>query len=213
MNPAIDYDAQLVLYTQKVFRSILDSMARPGKINVIEPFPLHFAANEIDFAPFILGIASTLLDIEVGFHVVDSNLAKLSADVAFHTNSRAVSIQEADYIFMTSGDDPLKLRNAKRGNLDYPDSGAMVIMVVDSLQEKTPAGNNSGLALRLKGPGILNEKVIFVSGIAESLLQMIHDLNSEFPLGIDLILVNQERIMCLPRSITFDIKRDESWDM
>ena len=150
MNPAIDYDAQLVIYTQKVFRSILDSMARPGKINSIEPFPLHFAATEISYAPFILGIASTLLDIEVSFQITDSNLVKLSTDLVFHTNSRAVSITEADYIFMTSFDDPSKLQDAKRGTLDYPDSSATIIMVVDYLDENKPSENNSGITLSLK---------------------------------------------------------------
>jgi len=202
MNPAIDYEAQLVTYTQKVFRGLLDSMARPGKINTIEPFPLQYTAKETDFAPYVLGIACTLLDIEVTFSVAAPNLAKLVTDMEFHTNSRAVSPETADYLLLTSGDDPGMMHTAKRGNLDFPDHGAAVILVVADLSEVQPPYDNPAITLNLNGPGILGEKSVWVAGVNQFFFEAFRMVNGEFPLGIDLILVGGEKIACFPRSVT-----------
>lgn len=202
MNPAIDYEAQLVTYTQQVFRGLLDSMARPGKISTIEPFPWQATAPEMDFAPFVLGIACTLLDIEVTFSVPGPDLVKLVTDLEFHTNSRAVAPDAADYLLLTSRDDPGMILSAKRGNLDFPDQGATVILVVADLSEIQPSHQSPAVSVQLTGPGILGEKTIWVTGVNHSFFETFRMANSEFPLGLDLILVGREKVACLPRSVT-----------
>lgn len=206
MNPVIDYDALLTGYTQKVFRSLLESMARPGKINSLQPFPLPFTTEGVSSAPYLLGIACTLLDMEVGFSVVSPDLKGLISDIEFHSNARPVAVYEADYIVMSQRDAPEILLEAKRGNLNFPDQGATVILVVDGMSEDPSQERIMDHSLILEGPGVLNQKVFFLKGIDLSLLRTLQSINAEFPLGLDLILVSRERIACFPRSTTIKLK-------
>lgn len=209
MNRAIEDDAPLAFYTQKVFRSILDSMARPGKINSLQPFPLPCAVRGKTSAASILGIICTLLDIEVSFWIVAPGLKGLIGDIEFYTNARLVSLTEADYIVMSARDDPRILLEAKRGSLNYPDDSATIILEVDGISDVPFQGGATALSLMLEGPGILQRKAFFVDGITESFIRTLETINAEFPLGLDLILVSRHRIACIPRSTTIKLK-DES---
>jgi alpha-D-ribose 1-methylphosphonate 5-triphosphate synthase subunit PhnH len=210
MSLSVAFDDQLVMYTQKTFRQILDSMARPGKVNVIEPFPMAEDTSGDNDSPYLLGLGYTLLDVEVGFYVFKQAqfMKKLAADFEFYTSAKVSPLGEADFIFMTAADKPQLLADVKCGNLNYPDTGVTVIIKTNYLSEVSLPETGRGLELQLKGPGILGQKALFVAGITERHVQVLRDINAEFPLGIDLILVWDNRVACIPRSVAVDIRRN-----
>jgi alpha-D-ribose 1-methylphosphonate 5-triphosphate synthase subunit PhnH len=201
---------ELVRYTQRTFRGLLDSMARPGKVNRLAAYPLGEAgAPAVD--PYLLGVACTLLDSEVGFCAADDREGRLSGYLAFWTGARRVALGEADFLFLTPEDDPRLLYEAKRGTLDYPDRGATAIVSGVGLVEPETAGGaaargSSGPPLRLTGPGVPGEATLVAGGIGEQQVAVWREINQEYPLGIDVILVGEGRVACLPRSVKSEVR-------
>ena len=207
MQPTIDSQNRLVLYTQKTFRNILDSMARPGKILHLERFPLSDEAVP-DHQACLTGLGFTLFDVEVSFYINNpASFGNLSSDLIFHTHSRLEPLEEANFIFLTAADEPELLSRVKRGNLEYPDCGSTVIVSIDYLSVEQSAPGPGGLELHLKGPGILDETVLYTGGITPDHLRVLAEVNAEYPLGIDLILVSGTQFTCLPRLVTIDARR------
>jgi alpha-D-ribose 1-methylphosphonate 5-triphosphate synthase subunit PhnH len=82
------------------------------------------------------------------------------------------------------------------GTLPYPEDSATVVIAVEGL-----ANEGDGLALWLKGPGVLGEKKLCVDGLDPAFFETLATINGEFPLGIDVILTDKERkVACIPRS-------------
>lgn len=159
---------------------------------------------------YLLGLGYTLLDVEVCFHVLqqDQSLVSLTNELEFQTSSQISPLAEADFIFMTAADKPELLTNVKCGNLDYPDTGATVIINIDYLSEESASEREEGIELILKGPGILGQKALYVAGLTEQHVQVLRDINAESPLGIDLILVCGNRLAGVPRSMELDLRRN-----
>jgi alpha-D-ribose 1-methylphosphonate 5-triphosphate synthase subunit PhnH len=85
--------------------------------------------------------------------------------------------------------------------------GATFIVEVTgvSYSEIVPA-----LKLRLSGPGIEGDCVIWVSGWRREWVEILKEKNSEYPLGVDTILsfkshTGEAKICCLPRSTKIEI--------
>lgn len=208
MNLSIDSGTQLVMYSQKTFRGILDSMARPGKINRMDPFPVSERGIDGQDTRYLLGLGYTLLDVEVGFHIPgrDQFPAGLETDLAFHTGSSCCPLADADFVFLTGSADPELLSQMKCGTLEFPDNGATAVMQVDYLSEDGPPETYLVMELNLKGPGVSGEKVLYAGGLTEDHVRVLRTVNVEFPLGIDLILTCGERFACIPRSIELNLR-------
>ena len=83
---------------------------------------------------------------------------------------------------------------ARRGTLEYPDSGATVIYLVDKLGE-------TGGEADMHGPGINGTIRPLISGLDQAELGLLRKTNAEFPLGLDALFLDTDgRIMCIPRS-------------
>ncbi len=199
---------ELVRYAQRTFRGLLDSMARPGKVNRVAACPLCDAGGQAG-DPYLLGVACTLLDPEVGFCVAGDREGRLRDWLALRTGARPVAPAEADFLLLTPEDDPRLLYEAKRGTLDYPDRGATVIVSRVGLEDAggAAAGRRSPAVqpLRLTGPGIPSEATLFAGGLGERQVAVWREVNREFPLGIDVILVGEGRVACLPRSVKIEV--------
>jgi len=187
-----------VLDTQKVFRRVLDCMARPGKIaSLFEEF------EEADAEWPAISLALTLLDSEATYCVLGKLKAKLFSYAVQHAGSKAVSLKEADFVFVDGAKIWAELRSVQRGDLYYPERGATLILSVRDLSEDAGPG---AITLILEGPGIKNRCFLAVTGIAWENLELLKELNSEFPMGVDTILVSDSgRISCLPRSVALQI--------
>lgn len=175
--------------SQSVYRALLDVMSRPGSVRSLTADLYHIWPSGM------LAVAATLLDQEVGFCVLgDSGLSQAIKEV---TGGRCTPLETADFIFVTNGDSGGHIRHAKRGSQEYPDLGATIVYLVERLE-----GNAGHGAISLRGPGIEDRATPLIAGLGPQELSLVQEINYEYPLGIDLLLIDREnKIMALPRSL------------
>ncbi len=188
-----------VLDSQKVFRKILHCMSCPGTIAPLSTaglFPPSSAAA---------AVALTLLDGEVSYAVPPGQDWGLIVRAAALVGCRAVPPEEADFVFLPGEVCWPGLGQIRRGSLLYPEKGATLVLSVGSLFLGPKEGE---IELTLQGPGVKGRAVLGVTGLAESNLHGLKELNGEYPFGVDAILVSSDgRIACLPRSVSLSWKR------
>ena len=190
MQREIQYDE--IFDAQAHYRLLLDSMARPGKINVMPSLELT-TPQGIHAAGALVGFA--LLNSDVSFYVDGPSAEDVSLYLLVNTSAKPAEAEAADYVYLNGTAAAEILYRLKTGTLPYPESSATVIVAVEEL------GGETGLALTLSGPGVDGERRLSVAGLDTALLEALVTINVEFPLGIDLVLTDPTgRIACIPRS-------------
>ena len=190
--------------TQEFFRTILHCMSRPGTIKNIDGIGNQLQQLEnCRYATFLS--AMTILDAEVSFHVIGENAAEIEGLFAAYTLSRPTELHKADYLFILQDAEAQLISEAflqaKKGTLRDPQQSATIIMETEKLSNDPD--------LMLQGPGIETAEN---AQIAASELWMIDRAaaNQEYPLGVDMILLDRHRnLMCLPRT-TMLLEREVS---
>jgi len=161
-------------------------MSHPGKV---------YSLDDVDIDPLMV-VIQTLIDQDVSFCVVGEDIGLLQL---IHERTRAplAEIGEADFVIVPEGGSYGDIYKAKRGTPEYPDHGATIIYKAEAL-----GGEGNGKAsVALTGPGIETETRTAVKGLISGEFVDLADVNSEFPLGVDCIFVdNAYRVMCIPRS-------------
>jgi alpha-D-ribose 1-methylphosphonate 5-triphosphate synthase subunit PhnH len=181
-----------VLASQAVFRAVMEAMARPGTIaildtEVVPPAPLGIAAASL---------ALTLLDFETPAWL-DAGLAGVS-DIAawfkFHTGaSITADPRAAAFAFIA---DPAGMPGFDHfclGSVEYPDRAATLVLEVEQLSE-------SG-AFRLTGPGIKGVRALSASPLPPDFADRMAANRALFPRGVDVILACGRKLAALPRSV------------
>jgi alpha-D-ribose 1-methylphosphonate 5-triphosphate synthase subunit PhnH len=171
-----------VFDAQRVFRRLLAATARPG------------IAESVRLAgiPALDAVLLTLLDQEVGCAVVGGALPEslLAASAA-----RVAPLDEADFLVVRGGDSRGALLKAKRGDLEDPSTGATAIYAVERLWER------ASLRVRLSGPGVEGQRTLEIAGLAPDELDGIVATRTDYPVGIDVLVVEQAgSLLALPRS-------------
>ena len=168
------------LRSNSTFDTLMWALARPGLIQTL-PFP--------GFLP----LAESLLDSECSFFCPDEPLGNAIAK----TGAAAVSLMKAEYVFMTLDDarSISMLAGLLHGNLLYPDASATIF---------APAVIGSGTKLRLSGPGINGFLDLAVGGVDPTLWQVRTEV-VDYPLGWDIYLVQDDRLIGLPRSTKIEV--------
>lgn len=190
----LNKNVQEVYYTQSVYRKLLDCMARPGKLEKLKAMPSNFET----LSSYTFGIALTLLDQEVSFHILQDE-ENTSRVVQLYTMAKKKSIEKCDYLFLHEGQ-YVDLYQLKKGTPEFPDESATIISEVARISHDE-LHSESTIKLTLTGPGIKGKQEISISGIHHDLLPAWKQINQEFPLGIDWIIVDQEgMVCCIPRS-------------
>jgi alpha-D-ribose 1-methylphosphonate 5-triphosphate synthase subunit PhnH len=165
------------------FRVILQGMSHPGKV-----FPLP---NLPGAASAVIETLGCLIDNEVSFAVIGD--MGMETVIARHTDSRPVSFEDADYIIVCCGTSRGNLACFKRGSLEYPDTGATILYLVEELSEAK--------GVVLSGPGVNGSASLRITGLDPSELQLLREVNREFPLGVDAMFLDRGgNIACIPRS-------------
>ena len=199
MRREVIYDE--VFDAQEQFRLILDSMSRPGKINVLPDMDIEPPAGLNKGGALI---AFALLNTDVTFYAHGKNDEEITGYIALNTTAGPVSVHEADFIFINGLHGAVVISEAKVGNLLYPEESATFVIDVDAISHQPIDG---ALLLKLKGPGIKNEERVYIKGIHADLIEAVTELNTEFPLGIDMILTDvQNNLLCIPRSNQFVVE-------
>ena len=181
--------ADPVLGAQATFRCLLEAIAHPGRI-VIAPggLPAHPAPL---LAP-AYAAALTLLDFETPLWV-DPSLATPAVidSLRLHCGCPIVPQAKARFALLAGPGGPLAAFD--QGTPEYPDRSATLIWQVESLE--------SGRGVRLTGPGIRTSTRLHVEGLAADFWEQWGMNHRQFPLGVDVMLVTENQLAALPRSI------------
>jgi alpha-D-ribose 1-methylphosphonate 5-triphosphate synthase subunit PhnH len=188
--------------TQRIFRKLLDCMARPGEIQSISEEIAPIEAME-GFPCSLQGIAFTLIDREVQFHVLANHSETIKRALEWKTYSKFSSILSADYIFISHPENVKNIaefmQHIKKGTLSDPHDSATVVLCVEGISNTNI--HSSSLKLTMSGPGIASNKTVYIRGLSAKWIEERNIATGEFPLGIDLILTtNEGDIMAVPRT-------------
>lgn len=167
------------------FRTLLEAMSRPGRVQ-----PLHGLERD-DSAT--LAVLATLLDGSVGFSDVHGLLADHQLRLL---QAPLVAPEQADYV-LCDGRRPPGFQ-PKLGTLPSPELSATLVVRVDSLQ-------HGDQRWRLRGPGIEDSVDCRLAELHPQWTALREDWVCAFPLGADLLLVDDMRVMGLPRTTRLEV--------
>jgi alpha-D-ribose 1-methylphosphonate 5-triphosphate synthase subunit PhnH len=170
---------------QAHFRIMLNAMARPGNCYPLRKTPVE--------GPAALAVLSTLLDAEVSLS--DPHELLRNGDWPM-LQANPVAAEHADYLLCDGGRAPDF--TPKLGSLSSPEKSATLILVVKALGQ-------GDTRLRLTGPGIAQACYLSIGGIHRQWLAIREEWVCAFPLGVDMILVDEERITALPRTTLVEV--------
>lgn len=161
----------------RVFRALLDGMARPGSLGRVDRHPHG--------GPLAAAVAvlESVLDHEVTFAVVPEQAAVTDTLLRL-TGSYVAAPAEADYLLCTGEGISRGLRAAKDGTPEYPDQSATLVVAVEHVGD----GPDRGEAITVAGPGVPGTRTVWVAGFAAEQRALFTERNAEPPLGIDLVL-------------------------
>lgn len=187
---------QPVFDAQGVFRTVLDALARPGRVMALAPR----TNPPKSLSPLLGDILCALADPETPVRLC-TGLAKdpgIADWIRFQTGAAAVSSpQEAAFVV---ADDPHALPPLSRlapGTSDYPDRSATVLVAVPAL--------DGGEAVTLTGPGIKASATFAPRGVSRALWQQLVANHALYPRGIDTLFVSAGAIAGVPRSTAIEI--------
>lgn len=187
--------AEPVYDSQAVFRSVLDAFSRPGRISTVAagvepPVPLHVASA---------AIALSLFDLSTPYWTDPSVGTPAAIDyIGFHSGARLTDDPENAAFAIVGGSDTVVSWDAFAiGTPDYPDRSTTVIVQVDNLQDDGP--------VTLTGPGIRTEHRVRVDGLDDGFWAARQENAKLYPLGTDIILVADRRMICLPRTTRVEV--------
>ncbi len=169
---------------QQIFRKLLQCFSFPGEIVSLKE---HLGVDSI-----LVGILATILDKSVSWND-DDNLVSQSDRLLLQ--SPLNNTENAQYVVRNAMKSPVDNFKINLGDLCNPEKGATLILLGEAI-------GKGDLKLQLTGPGIPNSKNILLQGFDPHWFTMRNQWNRNFPLGVDLILVDTEQVLALPRTTT-----------
>jgi alpha-D-ribose 1-methylphosphonate 5-triphosphate synthase subunit PhnH len=178
------------LDSQRIFRSLLEAMAHPGRIvdvavELQAPSPLHPAAA---------AACLTMLDFDTPLWLDEAAARPDAVEwLRFHSGAPIVSRPQAARFALIA--DPQGMPSPDTfdsGTAEYPERSATLIVQVQSLL--------GGTGRRLRGPGIADEARLEVAGLPDAFWTWMAANHALFPCGIDVVLSAGRVIAALPRT-------------
>jgi alpha-D-ribose 1-methylphosphonate 5-triphosphate synthase subunit PhnH len=183
--------ADKVVSAQNTFRSVMEAMARPGRVQRITAS----AGTPAGVMPGTAAIALTLFDHDTPIWLDPSLSAtsEVSKWLKFHTSAPVVS-DPSICSFALVGDAAAlpSLSSFSFGSSEYPDRSTTLILQVESL--------NEGPAFELQGPGIDGIAKLQAKIQPQDLFERLAVNAALFPRGIDVVLVHDDLIVAIPRT-------------
>ncbi|MEG0259112.1 MAG: phosphonate C-P lyase system protein PhnH [Lysinibacillus sp.] len=176
--------------TQQTFRTLMDCFARPGKKEVLQTW--HSIEG---LYPETLSALVTLLDGEVSFQMLGED-ERLQRELCAWTGAKVNDTSAADFIIVpaqTKQEQVFEaLEVARIGDLIDPQQSATVVMELNQQQAVN--------VYELKGPGIHQSEIVALA-LSPDIVQLRAKRNREFPLGLDMILIDETgNVLALPRT-------------
>jgi len=187
--------ARPVLDAQRCFRELLAAMSRPG---LIVKLPSPQGAPE-PFMPAAAALALTLLDLDTPVFLAGAaDAGNVRQYLRFHCNCPLTGdTRDAAFAFLCNGGEIPPLTAFRRGDPEYPDRAATLVIQVEGL--------SSGTGVRLTGPGIETEAFLSADGLDHKFWPAFQSQREEYPLGVDVFLVSGNRAAGLPRSLRVEL--------
>jgi alpha-D-ribose 1-methylphosphonate 5-triphosphate synthase subunit PhnH len=177
--------ADPVMDAQSCFRSVLDAMARPGRVHTVHgvaaPAPLCDAAG---------AVLLTLADHETPLWL-DPAAGAAGAWIAFHTGARAEPAARAMFAFALSLPEMTEFQT---GTDEMPETAATIILQLASI--------TGGRRFVLTGPGLRAPAILNADGLPPDFAAIWQRNHLLIPRGIDLILCAGNQLAALPRSVS-----------
>ncbi len=173
-----------------VFRKIVKAMSFPGEI-----LNLKDEADKLDLnlpvSKNIMVLSMALFDREINFFCDDNDATNSISKLTYGQKSE---LNWANFVILTNLTNiETSIFSLSRGTLIDPHLGATLILELHDLID----GPENFV---LTGPGIKDSNVFKTSGFSE-IVKAREVVNSEFPLGIDILLVDKKgNLLALPRT-------------
>ncbi len=179
---------------QRLYREILDAVARPGSLRRLHGVPPHPA----EFAEAAAAVALTLLDGSVT-RATAGYSGEVGAWLQAKTRCPEAGAADADFLFLgDAASRPELLATAQAGDPLYPETGATAVIQLVRLEAEPFEG---ALRMRLTGPGVEGFATLYAGGLDAVTLATLAHRNAEYPLGIDVLFVCGDRVAAVPRSV------------
>jgi alpha-D-ribose 1-methylphosphonate 5-triphosphate synthase subunit PhnH len=181
--------------SQRVFRVLLDVLARPGTVR-------ELPADVLDVdVPAALLVPLALADLEVSLAVLGPAGPDWAGGLAAATGARPGPAERADMVLALRPPRPDEVRGLRRGTPDRPDLACRLVLACDAL------GATGDVSCDLAGPGVDGVAALGVRGVPVEVLDTLIAVNQRFPLGVDTFLVATDgRVAGLPRSTQVRIR-------
>lgn len=184
--------------SQAVFREVMESVARPGRVA-----QLGFAAAAPHGLSRAAGaVALTLFDFETPVWL-DPALRGTEAEswLRFHCGCPLTGeAGQADFAIVTDMAAAPALSAFNQGDAKYPDRSTTVILQVEALE--------GGPTVTLSGPGIRTTIDIAPAGLPADFWAQLETNQAQFQFGVDVMLVAGDRLIALPRTTSAQTKGD-----
>ncbi len=194
---------QQVIYSATTFRQLLDSLARPGKINDLEypsspgappSFYSQAQATDLPVNFYALGALLTILDGEVSF-IVAANGQWQPANspvvqwLALRSDANVAKPESAHFALFCDGQSAGLVTQLNAGTLLEPEESATAFYCVERLASEGDL-DEDWMTLALSGPGILSKNIVHVAGLSVDEIEYIDATRRHYPLGIDVYLID-----------------------
>jgi alpha-D-ribose 1-methylphosphonate 5-triphosphate synthase subunit PhnH len=180
--------ANPVFDSQRIFRELLQAMARPAAPRALPVLP----PSPAPMTPAAMAILLTLCDATTSVWLQQPE-EEAVRHLRFHAGLKlAEQPQDADFALITDPASMPPLDAFARGDLRYPDRSASLIVQV--------AGFRTDGSNRFMGPGIREAETLAIEGLPHDFWQQRAALSAQLPLGIDLYFVAAEQVVGLPRT-------------
>jgi alpha-D-ribose 1-methylphosphonate 5-triphosphate synthase subunit PhnH len=183
--------ADKVLSAQSTFRSVMDAMARPGRIQRITAV----TGMPVKVMRGTAAIALTLFDHDtpVWLDPAMSETAEVGRWLNFHASAPVVSDSSiCSFALIGDAANLPPLDRFSLGSNEYPDRSTTLILQVESLTQ--------GRAYELRGPGIDGTTILRAEIQPRELFERLSENAISFPRGIDVVLVHDDAIVAIPRT-------------
>ena len=177
---------------QRVFRSLLSAMAHPAQwFDVADGLADAGAWHEPTPRSLVAALLA-MCDHDTPVWLSPPH-ALLAPWLRFHTGAPTTDNPAlASFAVCDAGDLSTLLPTLARGTAEYPDRSttAWVVTAADAV----------GDTVSVHGPGIADTRTITIPGLPPPLWSQRDLVNGDFPLGVDLMVFNDRRVLGLPRT-------------
>lgn len=189
--------ARPVFESQGTFRVILEAMSRPGRAVKI---PVQ-AGGPAAWPGSLSALVLTLCDMDTPLWLdASANTPEALRFLRFHCGCPVVAEPaHAAFAVMLGAQDMISLGEFALGSAEYPEKSSTVLLY-------SPLLGQGGEALRIHGPGVEGEAQMPRSWLPNNFVEQWLVNGGLFPRGVDVILVGNDAIAGLPRTLKMEAK-------